>query len=336
LRKMEIGDSPVESVYFGGGTPSLLTEDELALLMEAVEGNFRLSGNPEITLEANPDDLSEDKLKICIAGGINRLSSGIQSFHDRDLKFMNRAHSAPEAETSLELAMRYFENISVDLIYAIPGLSNEQWVENLQKVVKAGVPHISSYALTVEAGTALARFIEKKVVPPVDDEAAESQFRKLTEILDAAGFIHYELSNFGKPGFFSRNNTAYWQGKPYLGIGPSAHSYNGLIRKWNLRNNNKYLRALAEGLLPCEQEVLSKKDRYNEYVMTGLRTMWGVSLEYVQTNFGLNYYEYLLQQASKQLDRQLLSLEQGTLKVTKKGKFLSDGIASDLFMTDLK
>jgi oxygen-independent coproporphyrinogen-3 oxidase len=336
LRKKEINNTPVETIYFGGGTPSLLRGEELGILLGAIAENFSLDEQPEITLEANPDDLSDEKLKLLHGLGINRLSIGVQSFQDKDLKFMNRAHNAMEARESITMAMKYFNNISIDLIYGIPDLSPEQWEQNLRTAIQYGIPHISSYALTVEPGTALSRFIEKKVVPPLDDDAAEAQFRKMTEILQWEGYEHYELSNFGKPGFYSRNNTAYWQGKHYLGIGPSAHSYDGLSRKWNIKNNNTYLMFMAEGRVAYEEEVLSNRDRYNEYVMTGLRTIWGVSLEHVHTHFGLKYYEYLLQQALKHLEGQLLYREADTLKVAEKGKFLADGIASDLFMVDLK
>jgi oxygen-independent coproporphyrinogen-3 oxidase len=287
--------------------------------------------NPEITLEANPDDLTEKKLRAFHFGGINRLSIGIQSFREQDLVLMNRAHNAQEAKSCLEMVKKYFDNISIDLIYGIPGLSEEAWEENLRQALSFGFPHISSYALTVEPGTALKKFIDKKVVPPVDEEAAEAQFRFMINLLKAHDFVHYELSNFGKPGFFSRNNTAYWQGKPYLGIGPSAHSYDGRKRRWNLRNNPGYLKALKNLKPPYQEETLSPRDRYNEYIMTGLRTIWGVSLEKVRQDFGLAYNDYLLQEAGPYLDRKLLSLDNDVLRVTDAGKFLTDGIASDLF-----
>lgn len=332
MRNMEAGEQPVETIYFGGGTPSLLREEEICLLLETVFENYKIAPDPEITLEANPDDLSESKLLAFQSAGINRLSIGIQSFHEKDLKLMNRAHTALEAEACVRQAQRYFHNISVDLIYGIPYLSLTEWEENLQKALSLKVPHISSYALTVEPNTALKRFIDKGVIPPVDDAAAEAHFKRMTELLEKNGFVQYELSNFGKPGFFSRNNSAYWQGKHYLGIGPSAHSYDGLKRSWNISNNPAYLKALNEGIRPSTEEVLTKKDRYNEYIMTGLRTIWGVSMERVKSDFGLKYYEYLLRQAGKYLDRQLVGLENETLRITQKGKFLTDGIASDLFM----
>ena len=248
---------------------------------------------------------------------------------------MNRAHNAEEAKHCLQEATQYFENISVDLIYGIPGLSNDNWIKNIETALSYNIPHISSYALTVEPKTALDSFIRKGIIDNVDDELAQEQFYILIEKLDAFGFVHYELSNFGKPNYFSKNNSAYWQGKPYLGIGPSAHSFNGNQRGWNVRNNSKYIKAIHDNMLPMEIETLSKTDKYNEYIMTGLRTIWGVSLEKVEHDFGKNYKKYLLEQATIHLKNDLLYLQNEKLLVTKKGKFLSDGIASDLFKINL-
>ena len=341
LRKDEFKNTTVETIYFGGGTPSLLTIDELRLLIDEVYKNYSVAENPEITLEANPDDLVsvraqsrtifEDYKNV----GINRLSIGIQSFFEADLKLMNRAHNAEEGKNCLQEATTYFKNISIDLIYGIPGLTNENWIKNIETVLSFNIPHISSYALTVEPKTALDTFIKKGLVKNVDDDLAQQQFHILIEKLEASGFVHYELSNFGKPDYFSKNNSAYWQGKPYLGIGPSAHSFNGNVRGWNVRNNSKYIKAIEQNMLPIETEVLSITDKYNEYVMTGLRTVWGVSLEKVERDFGENYKIYLLEQAEKHFLEHLLYLDDGKLLVTKKGKFLCDGIASDLFMLNL-
>ena len=337
LRKDEFKNQIIETIYFGGGTPSLLTYDQLSLLINSVYKNYKVSKNPEITLEANPDDLVsvraqsrtifEDYLNL----GINRLSIGIQSFFETDLKLMNRAHNVEEAKNCLKEVIKYFDNISLDLIYGIPGLSNKRWIENIDMALSYNIPHISSYALTVEPKTALESFIKKGIIQNVDDDLAQQQFHILIEKLEAQGFVHYELSNFGKPNYFSRNNSAYWQGKHYLGIGPSAHSFNGNERGWNVRNNAKYIKALQENRVPMEIETLSKTDKYNEYVMTGLRTIWGVSIEKVERDFGLNYKNYLLEQATIHLKNDLLYLDDNKLLVTKKGKFLSDGIASDLF-----
>lgn len=330
LRKNEL-DGNVETIYFGGGTPSLLSSEELKQIFETIYSNYKISENPEITLEANPDDLSKEQILKFSNSQINRLSIGIQSFFEEDLKLMNRAHNASEALESIKNAKQYFENISIDLIYGIPGMSSERWKKNLEIVLSLDVPHLSCYALTVEPKTALKKFIEKGIVPPVDEEAAKEHYEILLSETEKAGLENYEFSNFGKPGFHSRNNTAYWEGKPYLGIGPSAHSYDGKSRSWNVANNTKYIKSIEEGILPSEIEILSKEDKYNEYIMTGLRTKKGVSLEKVERDFGKNYLEYLLKQAENSIKNNLLILENGTLKISKKGKFLSDGIAADLF-----
>ncbi len=331
LRKDEFKNTQVETIYFGGGTPSLLTIDELQLLIDEVYKHYQVVDTPEITLEANPDDLKSEHIFELANTPINRLSIGIQSFYEEDLKLMNRAHNAAEAKECLSVATRHFDNISIDLIYGIPGLSNERWLKNIETALSFNIPHISSYALTVEPRTALEVLIKKGVIQNVDDHLAQEQFHLLIETLEAHNFVHYELSNFGKPNYFSKNNSAYWQGKPYIGIGPSAHSFNGFQRSWNVRNNSKYIKSLGENIVPLETESLSKTDKYNEYVMTGLRTIWGVSLDKVASDFGENFKTYLLEQSEKHLNEHLLYIDDGKLLVTKKGKFLSDGIASDLF-----
>ena len=335
LRKTEFSNIDVETIYFGGGTPSLLTNDELLMLIDSVYQNYNVIDNPEITLEANPDDLSVPRIKELAITPVNRLSIGIQSFFESDLKLMNRAHNAEEAKACLKEATKHFDNISLDLIYGIPGATNEQWLENIDIALGYKVPHISSYALTIEPKTALAAFIKKGVIDDVDDEQAHEQFHMLKEKLDDAGFVHYELSNFGKPGYFSKNNSAYWQGKPYLGIGPSAHSFNGKQRGWNVRNNSKYINSIQQNELPIETETLTKTDQYNEYIMTGLRTIWGVSLTKVEEDFGTLLKDYLLEQANIFINQHLLYIDEDHLRVTKKGQFLSDGIASELFKINL-
>ncbi|MDB4273788.1 radical SAM family heme chaperone HemW [Algibacter sp.] len=335
LRKNELQNQSIETIYFGGGTPSLLTRDELELLINTVYENYTISENPEITLEANPDDLSKDLIIQLSKSPINRLSIGIQSFFERDLKLMNRAHNTKEALECLEIATQYFDNISIDLIYGIPGLSNEEWIENIETALSFNVPHISCYALTVEPKTALETFIKKGIIDNVDDDLAQEQFNILGDKLEVSGFINYELSNFGKPHYFSRNNSAYWQGKLYLGIGPSAHSFNGDQRSWNVSNNTKYIKTIQKNELPSESETLSKTDKFNEYIMTGLRTIWGVSLEKVENDFGENYKKQLLQQSEIYIKEHLLYIEDDKLLTTKKGKFLSDGIASNLFKINL-
>ena len=340
LRKNELQQEPeldvIDTIYFGGGTPSVLRVDEIRFLIDTVRQYYSIATHPEITLEANPDDLSEENLKAFAAIGINRLSIGIQSFFEDDLQLMNRAHNSVEAKKCLELATRYFENISLDLIYGIPRMTNEKWLQNIEMALSFGIPHISSYVLTVEPKTALHKLIQTGKVASPNDEVAHAHFLILVETLEANGFVHYELSNFGKDNYFSRNNSAYWLGKKYLGIGPSAHSYDGDSRSWNIANNALYLKALQNGELPKEVEKLTTKDRYNEYVMTGLRTIWGVSLVRIEQEFGLEYLNYLKQQSHKFVVDGLLSITDDIIKPTLKGKFLTDGIASDLFYLNLE
>ena len=335
MRRAELENDTVDTIYFGGGTPSVLSSEEINSLIQTIYDEYEVAQNPEVTLEANPDDLSEEKIKELAQSPINRLSIGVQSFYDEDLKLMNRAHSAKEALQSLKLATGYFDNISLDLIYGIPDMSNERWLKNIEMALSLEVPHISSYALTVEPQTALASFIKKGLVKNVDDEVAQEHFHILVDRLQEEGFVNYEISNFGKPGFFSHNNTAYWKQKKYLGIGPSAHSFDGISRGWNINNNPKYLKSIENGMLPLETEVLSLTDRYNEYVMTGLRTIWGVSLDKITKDFGENFKKYALQQAQKHITQHLLFLDGDILLTTKKGKFLADGLAADLFMLNL-
>jgi putative oxygen-independent coproporphyrinogen III oxidase len=335
LRKSEFENETVETIYFGGGTPSVLSISELRFLIDAVYENFNVAENPEITLEANPDDLSEDQIIEFSKNRINRLSIGIQSFFEEDLKMMNRAHNAEEAKKSLEIATRYFNNISIDLIYGIPGMTNEMWKQNIETALSYGVPHISSYALTVEPKTALKKLIQTGKISEPKDDVAQEHFMILVDTLQKNGFIHYELSNFGKENYFSKNNSAYWLGKKYIGIGPSAHSYDGISRSWNMANNALYLKEIEANNLPNEIEILSQTDRYNEYIMTGLRTIWGVSLDRIEKEFGESKLHYLQKQSEKFLSDGLLSIENKILKTTPKGKFLADGIASDLFLINL-
>lgn len=332
MRKGEHHGEVVETIYFGGGTPSILDEKSLQFLIDQVRRHFAVTEDAEITLEANPDDLNKSRIMALSKSSINRLSIGVQSFFEEDLQLMNRAHNAEEARKCLQLATQYFDNISVDLIYGIPGLSHNRWRENIQTILDLGIPHISSYALTVEHKTVLEKMIQKGTIPALDDGLAHEQFLMLVDTLEAHGFVHYELSNFGKPNYFSRNNSAYWLGKKYLGIGPSAHSYNGEVRSWNLANNALYLKSLDQDKLPNEIETLSLTDRYNEYIMTGLRTVWGVSSTRIEAEFGKEYLAYMLENAQPFLEQKQLILEQNILKTTKKGKFFCDGIASSLFM----
>ncbi len=346
LRKKESGNDNIETIYFGGGTPSVLTFDEINFLIATVYENYNVVENPEITLEANPDDLSSERIIELSESKINRLSIGIQSFFEEDLQLMNRAHNSAEAKKCLEVATQYFDNISLDLIYGVPDssqnseqaqqMSNEKWKQNIETALSFGIPHISSYALTVEPKTALRKLIQTGNIAEPNDEVAQEHFMILVEMLEANNFIHYELSNFGKENYFSKNNSAYWLGKKYIGIGPSAHSYDGVSRSWNIANNALYLKSIQKNQLPNEVEILTLADRYNEYIMTGLRTIWGVDLIRIETEFGKTYLDYLLKQTQKYRNDHLVSIENNILKPTKKGKFLTDGIASDLFYLNLK
>ena len=339
LRKEELKNQSIETVYFGGGTPSLLTNDELQLLLDSIYRNYSVIENPEITLEANPDDLSNARITELANTQINRLSIGIQSFFEDDLKSMNRAHSSAEANNCLSVATKYFDNITIDLIYGIPSMSIEKWDRNLQMAFGFGVNHISSYALTVESKTALDSFIKKGIYPPIDEDLALQHFNHLVKKTHEQGFVHYEISNFGKPNYFSKHNTSYWQGKPYIGIGPSSHSFNKTHRSWNVANNTKYIQSIQENKLPNTTEILSIKDQYNEYIMTGLRTVWGVSLYRVEKDFGKNYLSHLRKGSKNFINQELLEITNfknkptlSVLKTTQKGEFLVDGIAADLFM----
>jgi len=339
MRKSEFENDPefsgVETIYFGGGTPSVLSSEEINFLISEIYKHYKVVKNPEITLEANPDDLSSDRIIELAQSPINRLSIGIQSFFEDDLLMMNRAHNVAEAKKCLELATQYFDNISLDLIYGIPGMSVEKWKQNIETALGFGISHISSYALTVEPKTALNKLIQTGKIAEPKDEVAQEHFDVLVEMLNANGFIHYELSNFGKENYFSKNNSAYWLGKKYIGIGPSAHSYDGVSRSWNVSNNALYLKSIQKDELPNEIEILSDLDRYNEYIMTGLRTIWGISLDRIEKEFGNYYLEYLHKQAQKFIDDDLLYIEKNILRPTPKGKFLTDGIASDLFLVNL-
>jgi oxygen-independent coproporphyrinogen-3 oxidase len=333
LRQNYLEDKNLQSIYFGGGTPSLLSQKQLLQIFETIEKYFTIQANAEITLEANPDDLSEEKITELKQTPINRLSIGVQSFFDDDLKWMNRAHNANEAENTIAMAkQKGFENITIDLIYGTPGLSNENWLHNIQRALDLGVNHISSYALTVEPETALASMIEKGKYANTNEENAAEQFDILVNTLTANGFIHYEISNFAKPDFFAKHNSNYWKGKHYLGIGPSAHSFNTVSRSWNVANNQKYLNALAINKLEINDEILTVNNQINEYIMTGLRTIWGCDLNFIALQFGETEKDRLIKVAAKYIDQDLLIINNNILLTTSKGKFLADGIAADLFI----
>ncbi|CAA7386462.1 Oxygen-independent coproporphyrinogen-III oxidase-like protein [Chryseobacterium fistulae] len=334
LRKDELQNNKIQSLYFGGGTPSILSSDEINSLIDEVLRYFSFEKDIEITLEANPDDLDKNFLKNLSQSFVNRLSIGTQSFFDEDLKLMNRAHSASEAESSIKRAQDFgFENLSIDLIYGSPVSNFEIWRENLAKAIALEVPHISSYALTVEHKTALENWILKGKVSRPKEEEQNKEFYYLSDFLKDNGFDHYEISNFAKPGFYSKHNSAYWKYKEYLGIGPSAHSYNGYdIRSWNVSNNQQYIKKIDSDILPKEEEILSLKEQYNEMMMIGLRTTWGVDLISLQNKFSSEFLEKLNNQIQSKVEEGMLIIENDHLKIPEKHWFLADGIAADLFL----
>lgn len=334
LRYNELENKSLKSLYFGGGTPSVLSVDEIKSLIDEIQKYFNFEENIEITLESNPDDLNKNFLKELSQTEINRLSIGTQSFFDEDLKLMNRVHNASEAESSIKRAQDFgLENISIDLIYGSPTSNFEIWKENLNKTIELQVPHVSSYALTVEPKTALEKWIENGKVNSPEEAEQNQEFYYMKDFLKDNGFDHYEISNFGKPGFHSRHNSAYWKSEPYLGIGPSAHSYNGsLERSWNVANNSLYIKNINQNILPKETEILSEKDRFNEMMMLGLRTIWGVDLDKINQNFSSEIIDYLNQEIKSKLESGILTIENNYLKIQEQHWFLADGIASDLFI----
>jgi oxygen-independent coproporphyrinogen-3 oxidase len=330
LRSGYLGGAELASVYLGGGTPSILESAEIVGLFEAINRHYRVAPDAEITLEANPDDLDADKVADLRAyTPVNRLSIGIQSFDDADLRWMNRAHSAGEAHACLErVAAAGFDDLTIDLIYGAPNMPHERWRANLRTAIGYGVPHLSCYNLTVEPGTALHHFVAKGKSAPVDDVHSAEQFEILLDATEAAGYEAYEISNFALPGRYARHNSSYWSGAPYLGIGPSAHSFDGRERRWNAANNARYVRALQEGVVPFESERLTPAQRYNEYVMTALRTQWGVDPERLEAHRG--HFE---REARPLLDGGALALRDGRYVLTRQGKLMADRIAMALFFS---
>lgn len=327
-------DEQVDTVYFGGGTPSILSTEEIRVVLSALAGSFRISGEAEVTLEANPDDLSQDKLQQLQAAGINRLSIGIQSFFEEDLRYMNRAHDATQSVACIEDARSAgFSNLTIDLIYGTPGLTDEKWRDNVHRAIDFNIPHLSCYALTVEPKTALDHFIRTKQFTDVDPEQQARQFLLLMDWTEAAGYEHYEISNFARPGWRSRHNTAYWMGKKYLGLGPSAHSFNGMSRQWNIANNALYIQSLQQEVLPFEKEELTDAQRLNEYIMTSLRTMEGLSTGYVEIQFGKDISDTIIRSAEKFISAGNVQWDGERLRLTREGKLLADGIAAELFLT---
>ena len=324
---------PVETVYFGGGTPSLLEEAELQRILQQLRASFPILPGAEITFEANPDDITTNRLTMWKAAGINRLSLGVQSFYDSELRWMNRVHNATQSLQALHLAREAgFENITIDLIYGTPLLSDEQWEHTIRQAVELNIPHLSCYALTVEPSTALHDRIRRKKSPDVNPEKQAVQFLLLMNRLQAAGYEHYEISNFAKPGMQSRHNTAYWQGRHYLGLGPSAHSFNGVSRQWNVANNARYIASLKRGELPAETEVLTPTQQLNEYIMTSLRTSKGLDLIHVDQAFGQKAVHHISHLIQKYQHTGKVVQQNSLLQLTSEGKLFADGIAADLFV----
>ena len=332
LRRDYLQGATVETVYFGGGTPSLLEPETIAALINTLSEVYPVIAGAEITLEANPDDINGTNLAAWKAAGINRLSVGIQSFFEEDLVWMNRAHNALQAKRCIADAQAAgITNISIDLIYGVPGMTDERWISNIETALSFQVPHLSCYALTVEPGTALDRMIGLHTKTDVDQDRQATQFLTLIRMLEAAGYEHYEISSFALPGCRSRHNQSYWQSQKYLGLGPSAHSFDGLSRQWNVSNNIQYASALEKGELLFERELLQEKDRLNEYIMTALRTREGISLDHINTIFGAAAGARLAQLAAPYILRQHLIHAEARLYLTMEGKLFADGIAAGLF-----
>lgn len=327
LQQKYLTGEAIETIYFGGGTPSLCSKEEIAVILQKLRSSFTVLPGAEITLEANPDDINGDRLEDWKATGINRLSIGIQSFFDEDLKWMNRAHSAQQAVDSLQLAVSGFDNITIDLMYGTPGLTNEKWKQNVDQAIALNIPHLSCYALTVEPKTPLDKLIRQHKSADINPDKQSDQFLLLMQWLEEAGYEHYEISNFAKTGFRSRHNSSYWQGKKYIGFGPSAHSFDGNTRWWNIANNNSYIDSINKGIIPFEKEELTTIQKLNEYIMISLRTAEGLNLSKIDKAVGLE-----LRAASKKyIETGLIKMENNFLKLTNAGKLLADGIAADLF-----
>ncbi len=342
LRKNYLGAEVISTIYFGGGTPSLLSKDELLGIFEVLKSNFAIDANAEITLEANPDDLTQQKLFDLKATPLNRLSIGIQSFYDEDLKLMNRAHDSEEALAAVKMAQEIgFKNITIDLIYGTPTLTHHRWRNNLQIAFALNVNHISAYCLTVEPKTALAKQVAVGAVKNVDEQHSSEQFEIMLEAMHQNDFVQYEISNFCKDGAFSKHNSNYWKKENYIGLGPSAHSFNGTSRQWNVSNNALYISSVEKGVLNFEKEELTSDQRYNEYVMTGLRTIWGVDLDLIRNEFGKEHADYFLKEIESYISAEDVLMEAPSpleragvrYYLSDKGKLIADKIASDLFKT---
>ncbi len=337
LKEIDIRSSYVESeeiqtIYFGGGTPSLLSQSELNSIFNTLYKNFSIGNNIEITLETNPDDISSENLSIWKQTGINRLSIGIQSFYEEDLQWMNRAHNATQAKQAILLSQDAgFDNITIDLIYGTPTLTNDKWKHNVETALGLNIPHLSCYALTVEPHTALHKLIEKRKLPDVNADIQSQQFLDLMKWLAAAGYEHYEISNFAKPGFRSKHNASYWHGEKYIGLGPSAHSFNRASRQWNIANNALYIKHINTGNDFYEKEILTPTQQLNEYIMTALRTIEGIDAGKVKNQFGETAYNNVITGVQKYISSGKVIKNNNHICLTNEGKLFADGIAADLF-----
>ena len=333
LRRDYLGNQTVSTIYIGGGTPSVLQPPEIKSILDNIDRNFRVDAYPEVTIEINPDDVNDDFLDGLKKTIVNRISLGIQSWRDQDLKFMNRRHTASAAAIALDKILDAgYDNVTIDLIYGIPGMLSADWASNLDISFSYAIKHLSAYHLTIEPGTMLGKMKEKGALSEIDEEESAAQFQLLIEKAMAAGFIHYEISNFGLPGFISVHNSNYWKQVSYLGLGPSAHSFNGYSRQWNVRDVKKYIKAVDSGCLDFDIEDLDKKTRFNEYLMTSLRTMWGISLDYVEEAFDKEGYDYIKNLSGKYIGYGLMKQEKNTLILTNQGKMISDNIISELIL----
>jgi len=333
IRREYIGNEIISTIYIGGGTPSLLSVKEIQSILDNIRKLYSVEENCEITMEMNPDDIGKDYLNDLKNSDVNRISLGIQSWRDSDLRLLNRRHNVAQAVYALEETIKTgFKNVTIDLIYGIPGLASQDWSSNLDFSFSFDIKHLSAYHLTIEPGTVFGKMKEKGLLSEIEEEESNTQFHILIDKAESAGFVHYEISNFGKPGFFSMHNSNYWKQVNYLGLGPSAHSFNGYSRQWNVRDVKKYIKAVNSGSLLFEREELDKRTRFNEYIMTSLRTMWGIDLDYVERTFDKEGYDYIINLAGKFIDYGLMKPDKKTLMLTNQGKMISDNVISELML----
>ncbi len=333
IRKTEITEE-VKTIYLGGGTPSIIETSDIKKIFDSIYKNYSVSPSPEVTIEANPDDITIEKLAELRQTPINRFSVGIQTFHEKDLKFMNRAHNKSQADNCIPMIQNAgFDNITIDLIYGVPNQTNEEWLYNLDRAFELNVPHISAYALTVEEKTPLSKLIQSGKYPNVSDEKAFEDFKTLISKTKEQGFVQYEISNFGKDGYFSKHNSSYWKGDQYLGVGPSAHSFNGVERRWNLANNKMYLEGINSNKY-FEKESLTEADTFNEYLMTGLRTIWGVSLQKISSDFHPSFITNFVNTINNLQQEGIVVVNGDIVTIAENSKFQTDGITSELFVVN--